>query len=127
MHDKPNALREAVVSYFGQNDALWELRVQLCTDLAAMPIEDASVPWPEDKSPFITVAHIRAPRQVGWSETRSVAIDDGLSFNPWHSVASHRPLGSIMRVRKVVYDVMSKIRGRQNKVTITEPTALPNV
>lgn len=97
MHDKPNALREAVNTYFGQNDALWELRVQLCTDLNAMPIEDASVPWPEDRSPFITVAHIRAPRQVGWSEARSTAIDDGLSFNPWHSVAAHRPLGSIMR------------------------------
>ena len=127
MKDKPDALREAVNTYFGQNDALWELRVQLCTDLEAMPIEDASVPWPEDKSPFIPVAHIRAARQVGWSEARSKAIDDGLSFNPWHSIAAHRPLGSVMRVRKVVYDVMSKIRGRQNKVGISEPTALPPV
>jgi hypothetical protein len=127
MHDKPNALREAVTNYFDQNDGLWELRVQLCTDLESMPIEDASVPWPEDKSPFIAVAHIQVPRQVAWSQSRSLAIDDGLSFNPWHSVASHRPLGSIMRVRKVVYDVMSKIRGRQNKVPITEPTSLPQL
>lgn len=127
MRDKPNALRDAVTTYFSQNDGLWELRVQLCTDLESMPIEDASVPWPEDKSPFIAVAHIRVPQQVGWSQARSVAIDDGLSFNPWHTVAEHRPLGSIMRVRKVVYDVMSRLRGRQNKVTITEPTALPQV
>ena len=56
-----------------------------------------------------------------------MAIDDGMSFSPWHGLAAHRPLGSIMRVRKVVYDVMSKIRARQNKVPIAEPTSLPSV
>ncbi len=127
LHDKPDGIRDAVNNYFSHHDGLWELRVQLCTDVDAMPIEDASVPWPEDKSPFITVAHISAPRQVAWSKARSVAIDDGMSFNPWHGLAAHRPLGSIMRVRKVVYDVMSKIRARQNKVSIAEPKALPSV
>jgi len=116
-----------VNAYFAQNDALWELRVQLCTDIDAMPIEDASVPWPEDKSPFITVAHISVPRQVAWSEARSAAIDDGMSFSPWHGLAAHRPIGSIMRVRKVVYDTMSKLRARQNKVSVTEPMSLPAV
>jgi hypothetical protein len=127
LHDKPNGLRDAVNDYFAHHDALWELRVQLLTDLDAMPIEDASVQWPEEKSPFITVAHIVVPSQVAWSKERSVAIDDGLSFNPWHCLAAHRPIGSIMRVRKVVYDVMSRIRGRQNNVTIVEPTSLPLV
>ena len=127
LHNKPNGICDAVNDYFSDHDALWELRVQLCTDVDAMPIEDASVPWPEDKSPFITVAHIHVPRQVAWSKERSVAIDDGMSFSPWHGLAAHRPLGSIMRVRKVVYDVMSKIRARQNKVPIAEPTSLPSV
>jgi len=127
LHDKPNGIRDAVNAYFAQNDALWELRVQLCTDIDAMPIEDASVPWPEDKSPFITVAHISVPRQVAWSEARSAAIDDGMSFSPWHGLAAHRPIGSIMRVRKVVYDTMSKLRARQNKVSVTEPMSLPAV
>ena len=127
LHDKPNGIRDAVNAYFAQNDALWELRVQLCTDIDAMPIEDASVPWPEDKSPFITVAQINVPRQVAWSEARSAAIDDGMAFSPWHGLAAHRPIGSIMRVRRVVYDTMSKIRARQNQVSIAEPTSLPPV
>ena len=127
LHDKPNGIRDAVNAYFARSDALWELRVQLCTDIDAMPIEDASVPWPEEKSTFITVAHISAPQQVAWSEARSAAIDDGMSFSPWHGLAAHRPIGSIMRVRKVVYDTMSKIRARQNKVSIAEPTSLPPV
>jgi hypothetical protein len=125
LREKPNGLRDAVNDYFVHHDALWELRVQLLTDLDSMPIEDASVQWPEDKSPFMTAAHISTPRQVAWSKARSVAIDDGLSFNPWHCLAAHRPVDSIMRVRKVVYEVMSKIRARQNKTSITEPTSLP--
>ncbi len=32
--------------------------MQLCTDLDAMPVEDASVVWPEDKSPHVAVARI---------------------------------------------------------------------
>ncbi|WP_458071251.1 catalase family protein [Rhodanobacter sp. BL-MT-08] len=127
LHHKPDGTRDAVNAYFAQNDALWELRVQLCTDIDAMPVEDASVPWPEDKSPFITVAHISVSRQVAWSEARSAAIDARVAFSPWHGLAAHRPIGSIMRVRKVVYDTMSKIRARQNKVSIDEPTALPSV
>jgi hypothetical protein len=127
LHDKPDGLRDAVNDYFSHHDALWELRVQLCTDIDAMPIEDASVAWPEDKSPFITVAHISVPRQVAWSGARSIAMDDGMSFSPWHGLDAHRPIGSIMRVRKVVYDTMSKIRARQNKVSIAEPKALPPV
>lgn len=125
LHGKPDGLREAVKSYFAQHSGEWELRVQLCTDLEAMPIEDASVAWPEEKSPFVPVARISVPPQAAWSEARSKAIDDGMAFNPWHSLAAHRPLGSIMRVRKTVYDVMSKIRGRQNKTSVAEPTALP--
>lgn len=49
-HD-PDALRTAVREFFAANGGTWELRAQLCTDLEAMPIEDASVRWPEDRSP----------------------------------------------------------------------------
>jgi hypothetical protein len=125
LRDKPDGLREAVNAHFAQHGGNWEMRVQLCTDLNTMPIEDASVAWPEDESPFIPVARISVPPQPAWTETRSAAIDDGMSFNPWHALAAHRPIGSIMRVRKVVYDVMSKVRARQNHVAITEPQSLP--
>ncbi|WP_158881540.1 catalase family protein [Rhodanobacter sp. L36] len=127
LHDKPDGLRDAVNAHFAQHGGNWELRVQLCTDLEKMPVEDASVAWPEDESPFIPVARISVPSQPAWNEARAAAMDDGLSFNPWHALAAHRPIGSIMRVRKVVYDVMSKVRARQNRVTIAEPTSLPSL
>jgi len=125
LRDKPDGLREAVINHFAQRGGEWEMRVQVCTDLASMPIEDASVEWPQDKSPYITVAKLHAAPQTAWSKTRSAAIDDGMAFNPWHALAAHQPLGSIMRARRVAYEVMSKVRARQNHLSITEPTALP--
>jgi hypothetical protein len=125
LHDKPNGLREAVIQHFAQLGGEWELRVQLCTDVASMPIEDASVEWSQDKSPYLSVARLHVPPQTAWSEARSEAIDDGMAFNPWHALAAHQPLGSIMRARKVAYDVMSKVRARQNHHPISEPTSLP--
>ena len=79
------------------------MRVQLCIDLESMPIEDASAKWPEEESPFITVARIVAKPQVAWSPARASVVDDSMSFSPWHALAAHRPLGSIMRVREGAY------------------------
>ena len=56
-----DAFRDMVVEFFRTNSAEYELRVQLCTDLAKMPIEDATVPWPEEDSPHIGVAKITFP------------------------------------------------------------------
>lgn len=61
--NKPDGLREAVASHFGSQGGEWELRVQLCTDFDKMPIEDASVAWQEDASPYIAVARIKAEPQ----------------------------------------------------------------
>lgn len=124
MKDRPNALREETVKHFSANGGTWELRVQLCTDLDTMPIEDASVRWPEEQSPFVTVATIRAEPQTAWSEARSVAVDDGLSFSPWHSLAAHRPIGSIMRVRKAAYEMAAKFRSEHNSKKTSEPETL---
>ncbi|MGF6571088.1 hypothetical protein ABH945_003209 [Paraburkholderia sp. GAS333] len=110
----PNALRDAVNEFFATRGGEWEVRVQLATDIGKMPIEDASVKWPEDESPYIAVARIRVPAQPAWTEARSAAIDDGLSFSPWHGIAEHRPLGGVMRSRKPAYEMSAEFRGRFN-------------
>jgi hypothetical protein len=121
INGKPNGIREAVVNFFHRGEAEWELRVQLCTDLEAMPIEDASVPWPEDRSPYLPVARITVPSQVAWSEARSATIDDRLAFNPWHGLSAHRPIGSIMRARKMAYQQSAQARAQRNGCSIIEP------
>ena len=46
-----SVLRDLVVDFFNNQGAEYELRAQLCTDVANMPIEDASVDWPQELSP----------------------------------------------------------------------------
>jgi hypothetical protein len=110
----PDALREAVVAHFGRQGATWELRVQLCMDLDRMPIEDASVAWPESLSPYRTVATLSAGPQPAWSEARERSIDGAMSFSPWNALAAHRPLGGVMRVRKAVYAAAARFRREQH-------------
>jgi hypothetical protein len=117
----PNGLREAVVDFFKKNAGVWEVRAQLCTDLELMPIENAAVVWPEETSPYRPIARITVKPQVAWSEARSSAVDDGMSFSPWHGLAAHRPLGGIMRARKEVYEMAKKFRAEKNDRVIEEP------
>ncbi|QWT22537.1 catalase family protein [Bacillus sp. NP157] len=127
VNGKPNGLRDAMVEFFATQGGEWDLRVQFCTDLESMPIEDASVAWPEEKSPYLEVARLVIPPQVAWDEARRVAIDDGLAFSPWHGITAHRPLGSVMRARRLAYKVMAKFRAHHNKVDLKEPTSLDDL
>jgi catalase len=103
VNGRPNALRDSVVDYFASESGEWELKVQLNTDIESMPIEDSTVSWPQDKSPYITVGRLSVPAQNAWSSTNIATVDDGMSFNPWNGLAAHQPLGSINRARKPTY------------------------
>jgi hypothetical protein len=117
----PDGLRRAMQQHFASNGGEWELRAQLCTDLETMPIEDASVEWKQEDSPFVAVARLTVEPQEGWSEELSTKIDDGIQFSPWHAVAAHRPLGSIMRIRKAAYLMSQRFRTARNGVAMVEP------
>jgi hypothetical protein len=124
-----DALRKLVVDFFARNSAEYELRAQLCSDLATMPVEDASVLWPEAMSPHQPVAKITFPAQDAYSAARQPYVDDVLSFNPWHALAAHRPLGSIMRLRIKAYEASTTFRHTMNGVSQSEPrdiSELPN-
>ena len=124
--DDPDALRTATVGFLRAQDAEFDVRVQLCTDLRAMPVEDASVEWPEDKSPYRTVARLRLPRQDAYSPARRGFVDN-LSFCVSHSLTAHRPIGSIMRARLRAYPVMSRLRREANGAPLREPTSINEV
>jgi hypothetical protein len=121
VNGRPDGLRDSVVAFFAANGGEWELKVQLCTDLEDMPVENASKAWPEGKSPYVTVARITAPPQLAWDENRADAVDDGMAFSPWHGLAAHRPLGSIMRLRRAAYEMSSRFRADHNHHPVQEP------
>jgi hypothetical protein len=117
----PNALRQAVTAFFRDQGGVWELRVQLCTDLDDMPVEDATVPWPEDKSPYVAVARLTAGPQPSWDLARATDGEKGLSFNPWHGLVAHCPLGSINRVRRQAYPMSAQFRASRDGRALEEP------
>ncbi len=123
----PSAFRDKVARFFQTETAEYELRVQLCADLERMPVEDASVEWPESLSPWRPVGKVTFPPQNSFSPERRVYADDVLSFTPWHSLADHRPLGSIMRVRVKAYAISGEFRHRMNARSPHEPSDISEI
>lgn len=125
-YNDKNALRTATVGYLKDNDADFEVRIQLCTDLEKMPVEDANQEWSEEESPYLPVARIHLPKQDAFSEARQQYVE-ALSFSPAHSLEAHRPLGSIMRARLRAYPEMSRLRRLGNHQPLAEPTSIDAV
>lgn len=88
--------------------------VQQQTDPEAMPIEDASVLWNEQDSPFQSVATIMIQQQDFRNRKNQQDCED-TSFNPWQSIAAHQPLGDINRMRKAIYAEMARARAAHNE------------
>ncbi|BCM86225.1 catalase family protein [Methylobacterium indicum] len=122
VNGKPNGLREAVSEFFRAHEGVWELRAQLLTNRETMPVEDASTPWSEEESPYVPVARITVAPQESWSDDKIRRLDDGLAFSPWHGLAAHRPLGSVMRARRAVYPRSAGFRAEHNGCPIHAPT-----
>ncbi len=103
--DMAGRLRAGAITY--------DLQLQFFSDEASTPIEDASVDWPESVAPYVTVARLNLLKQdpdsvagQALSERTEAAV-----FDPWAALAAHRPLGEVMRARKVVYFASQKERG----------------
>lgn len=116
-----NYLREAMAATLARRDVEFDILVQVQTDPHRMPIEDASVRWPARLSPWVPVAALRIPRQKFDSE-KQFAFAHNLSYNPWHSIPEHRPLGNQGRARRRMYYELSMLRQGMNQTPHIEPT-----
>ncbi|MGE8561955.1 MAG: catalase family protein [Acinetobacter sp.] len=125
--DEDSGIRNIVRDFFRHNAADYVIRAQLCTDLKHMPVEDAAVLWKEEESPHQLIGTLHFPQQNTFSPARRIYSDDVLSFNPWHGVTEHQPLGSIMRVRMQVYERSSSFRHCMNTQPRTEPNQIDDM
>jgi len=114
-------LRQSMAMTLSQTDVELEFSIQLQTNPKRMPIEDASIEWPERLSAFLPVAKISIPQQEFTSEAQ-IKFARELSFNPWHSIAEHRPLGNQNRARYLIYSELSRLRQSMNREPHIEPT-----
>jgi hypothetical protein len=116
-----NYLRGAMVTALNGGDVELDFRIQLQTDSFLMPLENAAVLWPEKLSPRISVATLRIPSQK-FDSPAQINFEKQLSYNPWHCIPEHRPLGNQSRARKRMYLALSTYRHQMNAIPHYEPT-----
>ena len=114
-------LRNAMVATLAKEAVDLEVRLQLQTDPHLMPIENNAVLWPVKLSPRVPVATVHLPAQK-FDSPEQMDFARKLSYNPWHCIAEHRPLGNQSRARRRMYDTLSKLRHAMNGVPLYEPT-----
>ncbi len=121
MPSKPehDFLRGALRNTLQAGDACMELLVQPRTS-NDMDVEDSTTEWKEAQAPFYPVATIRIPRQ-DFDTPEQNEFCENLSFTPWHALPEHKPLGVTNRLRKVIYDHISRVRHDMNEAKRQEP------
>ena len=119
--DDRDALRHHVREQFMQYDAEWDFCVQLLRDVEKQPVEDSSVEWPQDVSPFEKVATLRVPKQDSWDERLVREVNETLHFSPWTGVMDHLPMGNTNRARQETYRHSVRFRAERNGCPIHEP------
>lgn len=102
------------------------VEAQLFVDEQRTPIEDGSVEWLESVSPFVEVARLEIPAQDPDSARGKLIGQtcEAMSFDPWHALVEHRPLGSIMRARNAAYRVSTMARNATSELEVQAPSKL---
>ena len=105
-------LGEELAARLAKGPVSYDFGVQFFVDDAKTPIEDASVEWHEGDSPYVTVATLTLSKQAITSPRGKKIADfvEQISFDPWHAMQEHRPLGDIMRARNYAYRLSTKER-----------------
>lgn len=118
---RPNRdfLREALRTSLQESDACMEFLVQPRTS-TSMSVEDSMTEWKEDQAPFYKVATIHISKQV-FDTPEQNKFCENLSFTPWHALVEHKPLGGINRMRKIIYEQISRVRHEMNSTERLEP------
>ena len=116
-----NFLRDELACRLRKANIVLDFLVQFYLDEVSTPIEDTSIVW---DSPWRKVAQLRILScDLKNSDTNALSEwANTLSFNPWHATEDHRPLGNVMRARRVVYDASAGLRMHN-----PEPTGLPAI
>jgi len=114
-------LRKAMVATLAKEPVDFDVRLQLQKDPYLMPIENNAVLWPVKLSPRVSVATLHLPSQK-FDSPAQMDFAKKLSYNPWHCIPEHRPLGNQSRARRRMYDTLSRLRHSMNGVPLYEPT-----
>lgn len=103
-----DGLSAALWSSLAETSATFDFGVVVQSDAIRHPVEDPSIDWEANDAQFVKLAVLTLPRQKSSKDRQATAAT--IRFNPWMSLAAHRPIGSINRLRLLIYDAMAKRR-----------------
>jgi hypothetical protein len=109
----PDYLGEELAARLKRGPVVYDMRLQFYVDAVRTPIEDFSVAWLDADAPPVTAARLTLPQQdIASPRGRRIAeYVEELSFDPWHALEAHRPLGNVMRARNPAYRLSTAERG----------------
>ncbi|MFC9131488.1 LodA/GoxA family CTQ-dependent oxidase [Streptomyces sp. NPDC057099] len=118
--EDPSFMRGDLRHRLAAGEAAFDLLVQFRTDPDRMPLDRATVRWEESLSAPVRVARLTLHQQDVRARGQD-AYGENLAYNPWHSLAEHRPVGSVADARKVVYRASAARRRDANGIPVAEP------
>ena len=118
-------LRNDLQQRLNKGDLCFEFLYQFYRDGAGYEVENGMSDWGGDPNLFTKFATIVIPKQTFLTDEK-LNYCDNLSFQPWHAIAEHQPLGNIHRARKIIYEKISKSRHAANHDSskYLEPTSI---
>lgn len=111
--DDPDFLRKTMQLQLNRQQGCFDFLVQLQDADKFMPIEDPSIEWNVEDSPYVSVANIVIPEQT-FDTTEQQQFCENMSFSPWNGIAEHRPIGQLNRIRRQVYEASAHHRLKLN-------------
>ncbi|MGB1241125.1 MAG: hypothetical protein ACPG49_01300 [Chitinophagales bacterium] len=121
----PNELTDDYLTFNMQNhlhqeSATFDFCIQFFKDETQTPIEDASIEWKKEVSPFIKVAELEIPMQE-FNTPERFELAEQYSFSIANSLTAHHPIGGLNRARTIIYRSLSKFRHKRNNKKLKEP------
>ena len=107
-------LRQSMAMRLATDDVELDFLLQAQTDPRRMPIEDASIEWPERLSPFVPVAENHVFRGSVSTLPSSSHLRKELSYNPWHTRANIVPWGTRIALENSSIHSFRSLRQRMN-------------
>jgi len=128
-------LRFAMIDTLAVRDMTFVLEAQEWNTIGDADLNNACLRWDESEHPFKPVATLRIPSQTFWPQaglakkmfeamSDLVSLGENMSFNPWHGLDDHEPLGSINTTRRWVYRDIARFRRDANHINAA---AMPEV
>ncbi|NPU13495.1 hypothetical protein HL666_22255 [Bradyrhizobium sp. 83002] len=123
-NDAADYLATDLALRLSQRPYRFRFMVQLRTNPATMPLDRATVDWPESESPFVEVGILELPRQ-DVNERGQPEYGQGLAYNIWRVPEVNAPAkeSTIAAARKVVYASSADVRHSANGQPLQDPTA----